>query len=141
MLFPVSLFFRIKFLEKTVVYVVCVVSVYLVEANIFRYPEYNNILNVYLVLLAWAFVVKVRFSHDKSFQVTPLDFLVVLLIIVVPNIPEFAINEIETGAAAFKLIVLFYACEAVLNIITRCSDIFRLGVAGSLVLLTVRGLI
>jgi len=141
LLLVISMVFRVYFVEKVVAYVVCVLSVYLLEINTMRYAEYNDILNIYLVLLAVAFAVKIRFSRDKSFQVTPLDFLVVLLVIVVPNMPEFSIKDIEIGVAAFKLIVLFYACEAVLNIMSSRWDIFRLGLASSLLIVTVRGLI
>jgi len=136
-----SYMFRSIVLEKIVVYVVCVLSVYFVESNMERISEYAEIINIYIVLLACAFAIKVRFSRDKSFQVTPLDFLVVLLIIVVPNIPEFSIDGIETGVAAFKLIVLFYACEAVLNAMRSRWDIFRLGLLASLVLVTTRGIL
>jgi UDP-GlcNAc:undecaprenyl-phosphate GlcNAc-1-phosphate transferase len=123
-----------------VAYVVCALSVYFVESNIIKYSEYSEIINIYVVILAIAFAVKVRFSRDKSFQITPLDFLVILLVLVVPNLPEFSVNGIEIGVAAFKLIVLFYACEAVLNIISRPWDIFRLGLAGSVLITVVRGL-
>jgi UDP-GlcNAc:undecaprenyl-phosphate GlcNAc-1-phosphate transferase len=136
----ISAVFRLQFLEKVVAYVVCALSVYFVESNIIKYSEYSEIINIYVVILAIAFAVKVRFSRDKSFQITPLDFLVILLVLVVPNLPEFSVNGIEIGVAAFKLIVLFYACEAVLNIISRPWDIFRLGLAGSVLITVVRGL-
>ncbi len=125
--------------ERIVTYVLCVVSVYLMETSIPSYLEYIDIVNVYFVLLAIAFAIKVRFSRDKSFQITPLDFLVVLLVIVIPNLQEFAILDFDIGEAAVKLIVLFYCTEAVLNVIKNKMDIFRLGVLASLVVITVRG--
>ncbi|MDQ1362236.1 MAG: UDP-GlcNAc:undecaprenyl-phosphate/decaprenyl-phosphate GlcNAc-phosphate transferase [Pseudomonadota bacterium] len=125
--------------EKAVVYVVCALAVYLLETSIASVSEYAEVINVYMVILAAAFAVKVRFSSSRTFQITPLDFLVVLLVLVVPNLPEFSASELPLGESAFKLIVLFYASEAVLNVVSKKLDVFRLGVAASLALIAVRG--
>lgn len=127
--------------EKAVTYVLCVLSVYMLEANISEVLEYSNAINVYLVILAVAFAIKVRFSADRTFQITPLDFLVVLLVLIVPNLPQFSIYDLPLGEGAFKLIILFYTCEAVLNTVSRKLDVFRIGIIFSLVLIVVRGLI
>ena len=131
----------ITMVEKAVVYVLCVLSVYFLESNIDSVSEYTDIINVYFVMLAVAFAIKVRFSATRTFQITPLDFLVVLLVLLVPNLPEFSGSDLPLGESAFKLIVLFYTSEAVLNIVIRKQDVFRLGVIASLVLIAVRGLL
>ncbi|MBI3186900.1 MAG: undecaprenyl/decaprenyl-phosphate alpha-N-acetylglucosaminyl 1-phosphate transferase [Gammaproteobacteria bacterium] len=125
--------------EKAVVYVVCVLAVYLLESSISYISEYTDVINIYMVILAIAFAVKVRFSATRTFQITPLDFLVVLLVLLVPNLPEFSTSEMPLGDSAFKLIVLFYSCEAVMNVVSKKLDVFRLGVSASLALIVVRG--
>ena len=125
--------------EKAVVYVVCVLAVYLLESSISSVSEYTDVINIYMVILAIAFAVKVRFSSSRTFQITPLDFLVVLLVLLVPNLPEFSTSEMPLGESAFKLIVLFYTSEAVLNVVSKRLDVFRLGVVASLALIVVRG--
>lgn len=125
--------------EKAIVYVVCVLAVYLLESSIHAISEYADVINIYMVILAIAFAIKVRFSSTRTFQITPLDFLVVLLVLLVPNLPEFSASELPLGESAFKLIVLFYASEAVLNVVSKKLDVFRLGVAASLALIAVRG--
>jgi UDP-GlcNAc:undecaprenyl-phosphate GlcNAc-1-phosphate transferase len=132
---------EVSLAEKAVVYVVCVLSVYLLESNLSSISEYSDAINVYFVLLAIAFALKVRFSSRRAFQITPLDFLVVLLVMVVPNLPEFANSNLPLGEAAFKLIVLFYASEAVLNVVEKRRDFFRLGIIGSLTLIAIKGLL
>jgi UDP-GlcNAc:undecaprenyl-phosphate GlcNAc-1-phosphate transferase len=126
--------------EKAVAYVLCALSVYLLESNISVILEYTEIINIYLIILAIAFAVKVRFSAVRTFQITPLDFLVVLLVLLVPNLPELSTSEFPLGEAAFKLVVLFYTCEAVLNIVSRKWDIFRFGILACLMLIAARGL-
>ena len=127
--------------EKAVVYVLCVLAVYFIESNMAYISEYTEVINGYLIILAVAFAIKVRFSAVRSFQITPLDFLVVLLVLLVPNLPEFSGSSMPLGESAFKLIVLFYTTEAVLNIVHRRHDVFRIGVAACLLLVVVRGLI
>lgn len=132
---------NITILEKMVAYITCVISVYLLELNIQSISEYSNAINIYIVLMAVAFAIKVRFSKDRSFQVTPMDFLVVLLVLVVPNLPEFSGIGIPLGDAAFKLVVLFYACESLLNIRPVKWDLFRLGVTLMLAIVAQRALL
>lgn len=131
----------VTMIEKAIVYVLCVLAVYFLESSIISVSEYTDIINIYFVMLAIAFAIKVRFSATRSFQVTPLDFLVVLLVLVVPNLPEFSGSDLPLGDSAFKLIVLFYASEAVLSGITRRCDLFRAGLIASMLLIMVRGLV
>ena len=135
----VSFTSAVTMIEKAVVYVLCVLAVYFHESNISSVSEYADIVNIYFVILAVAFAIKVRFSAVRSFQITPLDFLVVLLVLLVPNLPELSTSALPLGESAFKLIVLFYTCEAVLNVMSKKLDVLRIGVALSLALIAVRG--
>lgn len=132
-------FTQIHYLKKIVVYVTCVLSVYFIETHQFRESEYANALNVFVILIACAFALKVRFAKDKAFVITPLDFLVVLLVLAVPNMPEITINNIQMGGAAFNLIVLFYASEAVSNVNKSSWGLFDLGIIATLVIAAVKG--
>jgi len=91
------------------------------------------------VLIAIAFALKVRFSVDKTFQVTPLDYLVVSLVVVVPNIPGMGFEEDHFGEMALRLIVLFYASEALLNIISGRWTLIRISILSVLAIVSVRG--
>jgi len=126
-------------LEKAVVYVVSVMAVYLMpvgDANL----DFYNIINVLFLLLVIAFVLRVRFSREKTFQVTPLDYLVIILVIIVPNLPEVHLEDSNIGEMAVKLVILFYASEAVMGLKESSSISMRLGVLSSLAIVLVRGI-
>ena len=64
-------------------------------------------------LLALCVVVSIRTtSSDRSFHVTPLDILVLLLVITVPNLPNSIASTRALGFAIAELALLFYALEA-----------------------------
>ncbi len=125
-------------LEKAVVYVVAVISVY----HITYISESSSVLsamNWLYLLLFISFVLRVRFSHEKTFQVTPLDYLVIILIILVPHLPEMHIENEFIGEMAIKLVVLFYACEAVMGLSASKWNLMRIGAISTLLLVAYRG--
>ena len=129
---------NIMLLEKAVVYVVAVLSVY----QLMQVPLTSPLLTVMqwlYVLLFLSFVLRIRFSHESTFQVTPLDYLVIILIIIVPNLPEAHIEHEFIGEMAIKLVVLFYACEAVMGLSASKWNLMRLGVISTLLLVAYRG--
>ncbi len=126
-------------LEKAVIYIVSVMAVYLMSLG---HPnaEFSNIINYLYGLIALAFALRVRFSYDKTFQVTPLDYLVIILVIIVPNLPETHLQDSSMGEMAVKLVVLFYASEAIMGLKARSWDLMRIGTIGALSVVIVRGL-
>lgn len=135
----VSLFFNVsvsRLVEKGVVYIVAVMAVYLMPEN----NDYYNIINILFVFLLIAFVLRVRFSQDKTFVVTPLDYLVIILVIIVPNLPEVHLDNSNIGEMAVKLVVLFYASEAVLGLGNKSWNLMRFGTIGALVVVLIRAI-
>jgi len=124
--------------EKAVVYIVSVMAIYLLPVGSSGF-DYYNIINWVFILLVIAFILRVRFSHENTFQITPLDYLVVILVIFVPNLPEVHLEDSGFGEMAVKLIILFYASEAVIGLKQHNWNLMRLGVFGALSILVVRG--
>ena len=127
------------FIEKAVAYIVSVMAVYLLPANSGLDNSYI-LMNWVFALLVIAFALRVRFSHEKTFQITPLDYLVIILVILVPNLPEAHLQDSDMGEMAVKLIILFYASEAVIGLKSRKWDFMRIGTLGALAILAIRGL-
>ena len=125
--------------EKAVVYIVSVMAIYLLPVGSSGF-DYYNIINWVFILLVIAFILRVRFSHENTFQITPLDYLVVILVIFVPNLPEVHLEDSSFGEMAVKLIILFYASEAVIGLKNRNWDLMRIGVFAALSILVVRGI-
>lgn len=125
-------------LEKSVVYVAAVMSAYFLTIGEIN-EDINNIINILFAVLILAFVIRLRFSNENTFQVTPLDYLVIILVIIVPNLPEAHLEDSSIGEMAVKLVVLFYTSEAVMGFKIRDWGIMRIGVLGTLSIVIFRG--
>ena len=75
----------------------------------------HEMLNLFFGLMAVLVVASIRFDRSRQFQVTPLDYLMVLLVVTVPNLPEIQVGGLHLGGLAAKIIVLFFAFELILS--------------------------
>ena len=127
---------------QVVTYVTAAFVVYL-QTRYCRHwePLLDTIETVYFVLLALAIGITIRYGRKGEFKTTPMDYLVIFVVLfagfLLHNLPEKA----ELGAMAVKLMVLFYGCEL---IITRMRKLVHLLTIATLITLTtfaIRGLI
>jgi UDP-GlcNAc:undecaprenyl-phosphate GlcNAc-1-phosphate transferase len=63
-------------------------------------------------LLALAVLVYIRTSKDRPFRITPLDILVLLVVLTVPNLPNSIASARSMGVTVAELVLLFYGLEA-----------------------------
>ena len=82
-------------------------------------------LNIGFVILAGLVVLTIRFAGADRFQTTPLDYLIILLAVVMPFLPDMNVGEVPVSLLAAKLIVLFFSFELLLHIYS--SSATRLG--------------
>ena len=62
--------------------------------------------------VALLIIVISKFSRRKSgFRSTPMDFLIIILALVVPNLPEQKIQEYQIGLTAAKILLLYFSFE------------------------------
>ena len=121
-------------------YVTAAFIVYL-ETKFFgrQIPSFNVIEVIYFVVLAMATGLAIRYAREVRFSTTPMDYLVIFLIlfagILLHNMPEKA----DIGFMAVKLAVLFYGCELIVSQMRRNWSLMNLSTLGTLVILTVRG--
>ena len=82
-----------------------------------------------------------KFTRRKGFKVTPMDFLILFVALVVPYLPDEKIRDWQMGLIAAKIVVLFFAFE-VLKAELR-MDTKKLVVAGimALMIISFRGFI
>lgn len=104
-------------------------------------PVLDTIEIIYFVLLALAIGITIRYGRKGEFKTTPMDYLVIFVVLfagfLLHNLPE----KVDLGAMAVKLMILFYGCEL---IITRMRKLVHLLTIATIVTLTtfaVRGLI
>jgi UDP-GlcNAc:undecaprenyl-phosphate GlcNAc-1-phosphate transferase len=82
-------------------------------------------LNIGFLLLAGLVVLTIRFAGKDRFQTTPLDYLIVLLAVVMPFLPDMTVGDVPVSLMAAKLIVLFFSFELLLHIYSTAAT--RLG--------------
>ena len=70
--------------------------------------------NVYFVLLGVGVLIAYRFGYNRSFKVTPTDFLIILIALLVPTLTGRLLPQAYIGEVAIKTLVMFYAVELIL---------------------------
>lgn len=82
----------------------------------------------------------VRYSREEFFQVTPLDYLVVLIVLVLAFMSEMEYADISAIALVLQLIVLFYGVEITIKYMASRWNVFTVSLLGSLAVLVFRGI-
>ena len=99
----ISIFLMIPFLvylsEKDVAYLV---NTTLIKTYAFSYG-----ILIFFVLLT------LKFTRRKGFKSTPMDYLILIIALVVPNLPDEKIREWQMGLIAAKIITLFFTYEII----------------------------
>lgn len=77
------------------------------------YTFLSNISIGLYVLLAITIWLAVRYASDTEFRVSPMDFLVIFIVLAVGIISRDSLHQMHLGIMAVKLVVLFYGCEII----------------------------
>ena len=72
-------------------------------------------INSLLIVMSVVLVIGIRVSRHDLFRVTPQDLLIVFFALVVPNLTSNFIAQYPVGEILFRLLVLFYVTEFLLN--------------------------
>ena len=94
-----------------------------------------------LGILAVAVVLAVRFSDGEFFRATPLDYLLLLIVVIFALASEFGYADSSTITMILQLIVLFYGVEVTLKHMRSRKNTFTIAALVSLGVLVVRGLL
>lgn len=95
-------------------YVCAVVLVYLdLTTRVGKWPVAVEVAATFT--LAASVMIYVRMTTVRRFTLTPLDLLVILVALILPNLPGSVAAPRELGLAAVKLLVIFYAVEMLLG--------------------------
>jgi UDP-GlcNAc:undecaprenyl-phosphate/decaprenyl-phosphate GlcNAc-1-phosphate transferase len=80
-------------------------------------------------------------SRRKGFQPTPMDFLIIFIAVVVPNLPDQSFREYQLGRLAVEIVVLLFGYEVLLNEFQGRFSFLTISSVAALALITVRGLL
>jgi UDP-GlcNAc:undecaprenyl-phosphate GlcNAc-1-phosphate transferase len=86
-------------------------SIYVAHPELFEYGLYGA--------LALAMFACVRGSGERAFRLTPLDVLVLLVVVTVPNLPDSVGILRSLGLTIAELVLLFYSLEALSLVVGR----------------------
>ena len=132
-----ALGYRVWFLFlRFLVFVALASMVYLVtnypppEVPALAFRGYMGVLAVMVVLAA-------RYARKDVFAITPLDYLVVMILLIMAVVPGAG----EVAWLVTELIILFYAGEITIRNMKRRWNPFTVALAASMFLVSVRGLL
>jgi len=126
---------------RFVIYILVPFAVYLsddrlstiMSASVVRF--YNLSFGIFAVLI----ILITKFSRrQKGFHSSPMDFLIIILALVVPNMPDEKIQEYQLGLVAAKIILLYFSYEVLLAELRRKYKRVALATIASLLVLTLK---
>ena len=86
-----------------------------------------------------AIALSVCLEKAREFNVTPMDYLIALVVLGIAVLAKG--KSVDTGmmAIALKAIIMFYGCEVILTRMETRWNLFTLSVLASLLIISVRG--
>lgn len=103
-------------------------------------PAMVAVENGYFIFLAVTIGLAVRFSTDEKFKTSPLDFLLIFIVVTVGVFSHNQTQHADLGAIVAKLVILFYGCELIISHAKSRWNILNLSALGVLALLSLRAL-
>ena len=135
--------YRFWFLFLRLIVFIAVASIaYLLEL----YPPillqaHGELAYLYYLSLAVGIVLAIRYSSERNFEVTPLDYLVVLIVIALALLSEGGYANPSLVRLVVQLIILFYAAEVAIKHMQSRWNVFTSSVLGALAILSIRGVL
>jgi len=135
--------YRFWFLFLRLIVFIAVASIaYLLEL----YPPalldaHTELSYFYYLFLAVGIALAIRYSSERNFEVTPLDYLVVLIVIALALLSEGGYANPSLVRLVVQLIILFYAAEVAIKHMKSRWNVFTTSVLGALAILGIRGVL
>lgn len=101
-------------------------------------PEMLTGYHLLLVVSSFFVILTIKFSH--RFRVTPLDFLIIFIALVVPNLPDQFIRGQNLGFLAVELIVLLFGYEVLMTELRGKFDALTVSTLAGLAIVAIRGI-
>lgn len=128
-------------LDRLAIYVAAAIAIFFLNQQLAASGISVDYLLVFCAAVAVAVGAVMRLGDTNAFAVSPLDFLVILLVLLVTYLASLAGSDPEVGRMATEMVILFYACEILLLHTQRYWRLLRLSAAIALVLYGVRSLL
>jgi UDP-GlcNAc:undecaprenyl-phosphate GlcNAc-1-phosphate transferase len=103
------------------------------------FPVLEIVSPVYFVTLAVAAGLIIRYSKENQFRTTPMDYLVILVVVLTGVLLHSSPDKAMFGLMAVKLIVAFYGCEIIMTHTKSSWSALNFATLVSLVIMAYRG--
>ncbi|MCB1724528.1 MAG: undecaprenyl/decaprenyl-phosphate alpha-N-acetylglucosaminyl 1-phosphate transferase [Gammaproteobacteria bacterium] len=123
-------------LERVATFTTSVLTIYLAESSGLGRIGDLAWFHGYLVLILLCIGLWLRFGGTRGFQLNALDLLIVLVVAILPNMP--VVRESDLAPMVLESLLLFYACELILNESNDRRRVLRLSTLLALAILMVR---
>ena len=120
-------------LERAALYTSALIAVYLDRTGVLN-PELQFIVEcTVFVLMMSGIVLRMLLKTERRFHITPLDILVLIAALALPNLPGSLLSGYALGSMIWKTLILFYAVE---NLSATTGVQWRLLTGGTLMFLS-----
>lgn len=109
----------VGWVNKGALYVAAVIAVYLGEHARAVVPFAHWVELLVFSSVAIALALRLRVSDERRLNVNPLDVLVVLVAVLVPNLPGSIATPQQFGFGIIKLVLLLYGIEALIEAVEQ----------------------
>ena len=100
----------------------------------------GRIYNISFGVIAFLAILTIKFTRRSTgFKTTPMDFLIILLALVIPNIPDDSIRRYHMGMVAAKIIVLFFTYDVLMGELRENHKWLCLNTMGALSVVSIKG--
>lgn len=133
---------RSTVIPRAIAYVTSAFVVYLETRYAIEHAGWLDMAEVgYFAVLAFAIALAVRFGAKREFHATPMDFLVVIVVLALGLLAHNNFLPGHLGQMTVKLVILFYGCELILSNVRTPWNPLNMSALTALGILGVRGLL
>lgn len=131
-------------LSAIIFYLLIPMLIYFGEANAVQWAT-RTVMDFQMFLFGSLLVfvyLTLKFTRRRDgFKTTPLDFLILFAVLVIPNLPDENIQGLDFGVSAIKIIILYLGFEVLTGELRNKT--YHIGILATIVLsiLSVRGLL
>lgn len=128
-------------IAQAVHYVTAAFVIYLETRHLGQHVPGLDILEVvYFSVLAGAIGLAIRYGEKWDFKITPMDYLVIFVVLFAGYILHSTPDKVEISLMAVKLIVVFYGCELIVLRMRRKLNALNISSLITLLVLAYRGI-
>ncbi len=134
---------QMAFCLRFVLYLTAPLFLYLIEEGHAAWvsPGMLRLYHFSFGIITLFVLLTVKFSRrTRGFQITTMDFLIIFIAVVVPNLPDQPIQSFKMGLLAVEIIILLFSYEVLIKELRGRFDSLTASTLTALILIGIRGI-